>query len=254
MGETEERPGHCHTRPDQLIREIESDWLSTAQSQSRDPVLVCWTVSHSREQSLSCVSVIQHVSVFVFRGIFPFLEGKRKTSKQDLIISQRAVGVFGAALKFLIKNSISACLSLESKCVSMCGPRVLQTECLLSRQGFFLQPFLISSPALSFSAERVAINTESDRSDPCSHSLKSLSQNTPPHTHTHKPFQRVHTEQSSCLVEIAAGSALLVPVARAVISGPKGSVRACVLQCAHSWMLVCLFLLGQQKALTLWHL
>lgn len=133
------------------------------------------------------------------------------------------------------------------------------TTCLADRVSAEPTRFLSAAlsdlkPALSFSAERVAINTESDRSDPCSHSLKSLSQNTPPHTHTHKPFQRVHTEQSSCLVEIAAGSALLVPVARAVISGPKGSVRACVLQCAHSWMLVCLFLLGQQKALTLWHL
>ncbi len=55
-------------------------------------------------------------------------------------------------------------------------------------------------------------------------------------------FQCTHTHRiEQLLQEFDAGSALLVPVARTVISGPRGSMKGCVFECVRSLMCLCVW-------------
>lgn len=118
------------------------------------------------------------------------------------------------------------CLHVPARCLADIVSAELQ-GCL--PYSFLKLFFFWPQTQLSFSARSKVIHRETDHHDPC------VLQRIPPVSpciYTHR------TEQ--LLQEFAAGSALLVPVARSVISGPRGSVRPCAYEWIWMFLLICL--------------
>lgn len=97
-----------------------------------------------------------------------------------------------------------------------------------------LSSCLTPLPAGSFFTESLVINGDTDHRDPrspCYYLQKFIHRIPPFSTHTH-----AHRHRIEQLLQVSdAGSALLVPVARTVISGPRGSVKGCVFECVCVW-------------------
>lgn len=93
--------------------------------------------------------------------------------------------------------------------------------------------FLIPCRDWEFKKKSTAHGPKLTLCPPCcylKYSSKEFPSAAPPSPSSHF-FFNMDGRKEQLLQVSDAGSALLVPVARAVISGPRGSMRSCVLQC-----------------------